>query len=98
MRMSRGIGGLAALALGVGLGPSIAVEHHKGRTRYPKGYKPTGYGFRPHNGEREIARRKRQSERDAARQAERKANSYWGGNGHDEVVGVSRRGQPIFAQ
>jgi hypothetical protein len=45
-----------------------------------------------------MARRKRQAERDAERQAARLAGSYWQRNGHMEVVGISRRGMPIGAE
>ncbi len=48
-------------------------EHHLGRTQYPKGHAPRGNSIadKPHKHEREIARRKRQAERNAERRAAR---------------------------
>lgn len=89
--------GLIGTALsGLAAATMPASNHHAGRTRRPVGYRGGGgYRFRPHNGEREIARRLRQQARDAERQRQRALK-------RDGVimagqVGISRRGRLIYA-
>lgn len=54
-----------------------AIGHHCGRTRYPRGYKPSrGYSYTGDKGERAAARRLRQAERDEQRQEARAQASY----------------------
>lgn len=63
---------MAAASLGISAAAFSAREHHMGRTRYPRGYKPAKYSFvstltgkrlpstskyMPHQGKAEIARR-----------------------------------------
>lgn len=58
-------------------------EHHYGRTRYPSGYS-RGHSIadQPHEHKREIARRKRQAERNAEKRLAR-------------AVAASRKGRPM---
>lgn len=78
-------------------------KHHKGSTRYPTGHKPNRSHYRPHQGEREIARRLRQKARDKQNQ---EARAMWRLGSHafagcDEqgcdnlVIRVSRRGRVV---
>ncbi len=87
--------GVAALAAAsIGIGPVLRTEHHMGRTRYPAGYKPRkGYYFKPHNGEREIARRLRQAERNAEKRRDRCVACN--GFGEEGQIGLSRRGNVL---
>ncbi|RIV79551.1 hypothetical protein D2V04_06155 [Pelagerythrobacter aerophilus] len=67
-----------------------------GRTRYPAGYRPARNRYRlPHQGEREIERRKRQAARNEARQIERAANSTFASLHGAEKL--SRRGRVVPA-
>ncbi len=93
------LAGLAALTAG--------APHHMGRTRYPAGHKPGGYRFRPHNGNREVARRLRQRERDIRNQEARAITrlgthafvaTYRDAHGFDaDTIRVSRRGRIMGA-
>jgi hypothetical protein len=66
--MFKHIGALVA----AGVGMAWSAGHHMGRTRYPTGWKHVGQaGYRPHQGQQEIARRLRQAERDEANQRTR---------------------------
>lgn len=59
----------AALSLATGI---FSRPHDYGRSRYPTGWAKVGRGkYRPHQNEREIARRLRQAERNEERQRAR---------------------------
>lgn len=82
-------------------------KHHKGSTRYPTGHKPNRSHYRPHQGEREIARRLRQKARDEQRQRERAEQMHeFAVNffGHDLAAQapyparLPRRGNPIITK
>lgn len=115
MRSLKGLAVLGAMLSGSAVAASSAAasmrglvdvmprhDHHMGRTRYPKGWKrQTGYGFRPHNGEREIARRLRQAARNEERQRARvharieQSRGTW--MPAPGTVGISRRGRFLKA-
>lgn len=86
--LMRGLGILAGVAA-LASASMPAAGHHAGRTRYPAGHKRrTGYGYRPHNGAREVARRLRQAARNKARQMERHPSGV--------NCGLSRRGRIVI--
>jgi hypothetical protein len=93
---------LSALSMPA-LGPlHPAGKHHQGSTRYPTGHKPNRSVYRPHHGEREIARRLRHQARDEQRQRERGAPDFavrvFGAEFASGLSGgarVSRRGRVI---
>lgn len=78
--MYKSIASMAALALGM----PFVREHHMGRSRYSSGQKPTRSRYLPHQGKREIARRKAQAARNEQRQRARAAQdpyfAKWGIN------------------
>lgn len=87
------LGMAAAASLGVG----IPLDHHMGRTRYPKGHRPDRSRYRlPHQGAREIARRLRQAERNKQRQLAR-AEGRKDRFGNEDIARLSTRHRPIKA-
>lgn len=100
MRRAGMLGALAA-GLTMTVGPVLATDHHRGRTRYPTGHARNGRGHGiPHQGEREIARRLRQRARDIHNRAERLAkrlgaNAVKPWNIPQNAVGISRRGRYV---
>lgn len=92
---------LAAVSFGV-LSDIAAPPRHLGRTRYPKGKRPLRSKFLPHQGEREIARRLRNAQRDKTNRAARliqfctevESKALYVA---PDAIGISRRGKPIRA-
>lgn len=89
------VGAALALTAAAPVGP----VHHMGRSRYPTGHKPNRSCYRPHQGEREIARRLRQKARDEQRQRDRaKSGSAAIRALLAKTDRVSRRGRVITTQ
>ena len=90
----RRIGNMGAAAALLAMTTAFAAPHHMGRTRYPKGHKPSG-GIANiyHSNEREIARRLRPQARNLERQRARAADCF--GCQIEGVERLSRRGRYI---
>lgn len=101
MSIRRALSAGAAVALaaaGTIAGPFMGRQHHMGRTRYAHGRRPRYSAYRPHQGEREIARRLAQAERNEQRQLERMEAERQNMNWLAIAAGtnrMSRRWKPI---
>lgn len=78
---TRGLLAAVASLAGAALTAALDRPQHLGRTSYHNGWRQfqRGHRIRPHQGEREIARRLRQAERDKQNQL---ARDVFGDNGY----------------